>query len=156
MAAKTGLLCILLAASVGQPALADDPTKAVERTLEAYEQAWSHHDAGEVASFYYEPAMRVSATGPVVRATRQDQETFFNTFLPTLVKSGYDRSRWESLEIRLLDSTTALASGVTVRYRSNGSVFGRVGVTYALYRTPQGWKIFLSATHEAGTALRFR
>jgi hypothetical protein len=35
-------------------------------------------------------------------------------------------------------------------------VFVRVGVTYGLWKTSEGWKIFLSATHEPDTALRFR
>ncbi len=129
---------------------------AVEATLRAYEQAWSRDDARAAASFYCEPAMRVTAGGPVVRATRKDEEAFFNNFLSALANSGYVRSKWESLEVRLLDAKTAIASGVTVRYRANGSVFARVGVTYALYSTPDGWKIFLSATHEPGAVLKFR
>jgi NTF2-like protein (DUF6841) len=91
-----------------------------------------------------------------VRATRKDQEAFFENFLWALVKGGYERSSWESLEVRLLDPQTAIASGVTVRYRANGSVFARVGVTYALRSTAEGWKIFLSSTHEPGAALRFK
>lgn len=58
--------------------------------------------------------------------------------------------------MRLLDANTAIASGVVVRRRNDGSVFQRQGVTYALWRTEQGWKIFLSATHPPSTALRFR
>ena len=118
-----------------ESAYAADEQGAIEATLRAYEQAWSRHDAREVAGFYYEPAVRVTAGGPVVRATRKDEEEFFATFLPALVKSGYARSTWDSLQVRMLDANTAVASGVTVRNRGDGSVFARVGVTYALYRT---------------------
>jgi uncharacterized protein (TIGR02246 family) len=135
---------------------AADAAGAVEQTLRAYEQAWSRHDGRAVASFYYEPAMRVTSGGPVVRATRKDQEAFFENFLSALVKGGYERSSWESLQVRLLDPQTAIASGVTVRYRADGSVFARVGVTYALRSTAEGWKIFLSSTHEPGAALQFK
>ena len=121
---------------------AADGVKAVEDTLRAYEQAWSHLDGHAAASFYYEPAMRVTNGGPVVRATRSDQEAFFNGFLPALAKSGYTRSALEELQVRLLDPNTAVASGVTVRYRADGSVFARVGVTYGLWKTSEGWKIF--------------
>lgn len=58
--------------------------------------------------------------------------------------------------MRLLDETTAIASGVTVRYRPDGSVLERMALTYGLYKTSEGWKIFLSATHSANTVLRFR
>lgn len=146
---------VLIAVTCG-PAFAASAPSAVESTLRAYEDAWSHHDAAAAASFYYEPAMRVTSGGPVVRATRRDQETFFKTFLAALVKAGYERSAWESLSIRLLDPRTAIASGVTVRYRSDGSVFARLGVTYLLCSTPDGWKIFLSSSHEPASALQFQ
>ncbi len=146
---------LLLAVSFA-PVFAANEESRVASTLQAYESAWSHHDAAAAASFYYEPAIRVTAGGPVVRATRRDQEAFFKTFLSALVESGYDHSVWESLSIRLLDSRTAIASGVTVRYRADGSVFARLGATYALYSTPDGWKIFLSSTHEPASVLQFK
>jgi len=98
----------------------------------------------------------VTYGGPFMRATRSYQEAFFNGFLAGLAKAGYTRSALEELQVRLLDPNTAVASGVTVRYRADGSVFARVGVTYGLWRTSEGWKIFLSATHEPDTVLRFR
>jgi ketosteroid isomerase-like protein len=156
MIVKRCVLSLLLLALGGGPVSAADGVKAVEDTLRAYEQAWSRLDGHAAASFYYEPAMRVANGGPVVRATRSDQEVFFNGFLPALAKAGYARSAFEELQIRLLDANTAIASGVTVRYRADGSVFARVGVTYGLWRTSGGWKIFLSATHEPETVLRFR
>ena len=60
------------------------------------------------------------------------------------------------MNARLLDETTAIASGVTVRYRSDGSVLERVALTYGLHKTSEGWKIFISATHPADTVLQFR
>jgi len=128
----------------------------VQETLRAYEQAWSRHDAREIASFYYEPAMRVTGSGPIVRPTRADQEAFFSAFLSGLVMRGYARSSWETLEVSLLDGETAIASGISVRFKADGSQLERVGLTYALRNTPGGWKIFLSATHPPESTLRFR
>jgi uncharacterized protein (TIGR02246 family) len=130
--------------------------ESVKDLLKAYEAAWSRHDAQAVASFYYEPAMRVSKGGPAVRATRAEQQTFFDGFLRGLVERGYVWSAWEELEVRLLDPQTAFASGITVRYREDGSVLERVALTYALRNTEGGWKIFMSATHSPDTVLRFR
>ena len=62
----------------------------------------------------------------------------------------------ESLEVRLLDAQTGLASGVAVRYRADGSVLERIAVTYSLWSTDKGWKIFLSATHAPEGVLHFR
>ena len=155
MIARLGLMFVLAGASFCN-AWAADEEHAIMQALTAYEEAWSRHDAHAVAAFYYEPAMRVGKGGPAVRATRADQEAFFDGFLRGLVERGYARSAWEGLEVRLLDEQTALASGITVRYRADGTVFERVAVTYGLWRTGEGWKIFLSTTHQPETVLRFR
>jgi ketosteroid isomerase-like protein len=153
----SGAAALLLLAAAGAPVHAAEPTEAaVKSALVGYEEAWSRQDAATVASFYYEPAMRVSKGGPTVRATRADQQAFFDGFLRGLVERGYARSLWESLDVRLLDDQTAIASGVTVRLRTDGSEFERAGVTYALRNTPNGWEIFMSATHAPDKALRFR
>lgn len=137
-------------------ALAEDAIDQVRHTLQAYEQAWSAHDARAVSAFYFEPAMRVGKGGPAVRATRADQENFFDGYLRAIVARGYDHGEWESLDARLLDARTAIASGISVRYRADGSVLERVALTYQLWRGEDGWKIFLSATHAPDSALQFR
>jgi hypothetical protein len=53
-----------------------------------------------VASFYFEPAMRVSKGGRVIRATRAEQKAFFDGFPRGLVGRGYSRNAWEDLEVR--------------------------------------------------------
>src|SRR5689334_24442952 len=107
-----GVLWVASCGAGGMAAAEEDDVKAV---LQAYEAAWSRHDADAVAAFYYEPAMRVSRSGPAVRATRAEQRAFFEGFLRGLVERGYAKSEWEELDVRLLDSQTALASGITVR-----------------------------------------
>jgi uncharacterized protein (TIGR02246 family) len=150
------VVVLVLALSWCGPARAETEEEVVVKVLQAYEDAWSRHDAQAVASIYYEPAMRVTRGGPVVRPTRTEQEAFFSGFLRGLVSRGYARSAWEQLEVRLLDAETAIASGVTGRYRADGSLLERVAVTYGLRKTAAGWKIFLSATHAPDTVLRFR
>lgn len=143
------------AVQAAQPRAADPDEKAVGQVLRAYEDAWSRHDARAIASFYHEPAVRVSPGGPAVRESRAVQEAFFTGLLASLVKQGYATSTWERLDVRLLDPNTAIASGVVVRRRSDGTLFQRQGVTYSLWRDAEGWRIFLSATHAPSTALRF-
>jgi len=156
MKLRQALAALLVFATWVGTALAGTEEDAVKDALKAYEQAWSQHDGQAVASFYYEPAMRVGKGGPVVRATQAEQSAFFEAFLRGLVERGYARSAWEELEVRLLDPQTALASGITVRYREDGSVLERVAVTYGLRKSGEGWKIFLSATHSPDSVLRFR
>ena len=42
-----------------------------------------------------------------------------------------------------------------VVWRSVGAILERVAVTYDLWNTASGWKIFLSATHAPESALHF-
>jgi uncharacterized protein (TIGR02246 family) len=133
-----------------------DSQTEVRATLQSYEAAWERHDAAAIASFYYEPAMRVSRGGPIVRPTRADQETFFAGLVHGLVDRGYARSEWEEVEVRLLDAQTAIASGITVRYKADGTLLERLGVTYWLREADGRWWIFLSATHAPEAALHFR
>ncbi len=140
----------------GGVAPAEDPTQSVTKALYAYEDAWSHHDANAIAGFYVEPALRVSVDGPIVRETQAAQEAFFKGLLTSLVNQGYERSTWNHLEVHLLDGRTAIASGVVARYPANGSVFQTQAVTYGLWDTTRGWKIFFSATHPPGSELHFR
>ena len=149
----TALGCAIL---VSMPAWPATPEQAVKETLEGYERAWTAKDAHAVASFYFEPAMRVSRGGPTVRPSRADQEAFFREFLRSLVERGFSRSEFESLEVRMLDARTAIASGIVLRYKDDGALLDRVAVTYDLTDTPEGWKIFVSATHPADAVLHFR
>lgn len=149
------LLLAIGAAHAGAYAGEPDGEQAVVQVMQAYEDAWSRHDAPAIAGFYCEPAVRVTRDGPVVRATRAAQEATFGRLLPLLVSQGYDHSAWDRLEVRLLDASTAIASGTVTRYRRDGSVFERQGVTYGLWRTAQGWKIFFSATQDPAHALSF-
>lgn len=156
MKTKQAFAALLILVSCFKTVLAGTDEEAVKQVLETYEEAWSRHDAEAVAGFYFEPAMRVGKGGPVVRATRAEQKAFFDGFLRALVDRGYARSAWEELEVRLLDAQTALASGITVRYRGDGTVLERLAVTYGLRDSAEGWKIFISATHSPDSVLRFR
>lgn len=156
MKAKQVLATLLILVSWSATVLAGTEEQAVKEVLKAYEEAWSRHDAEAVASFYFEPAMRVGKGGPVVRATRAEQKAFFDGFLRGLVDRGYARSAWEEFDVRLLDPQTAIASGITVRYRGDGTVLERVAVTYGLRESAGSWKIFMSATHAPDSVLRFR
>jgi ketosteroid isomerase-like protein len=136
-------------------AIADDRAD-VTTTLQSYEKAWTDHDSTAIASYYYEPAMRVSPAGPIVRQTREEQESFFSAFLPGLMQRGFDKGKWEQLNVHLLGPDTAFASGILVRMRKDGSVLERIAASYGLQKTPEGWKIFLSDTHAPETVMRFR
>jgi ketosteroid isomerase-like protein len=156
MRTKPAFLCLsILLAAISVTALAGDEAEVIQ-TLQDYEAAWSRHDANAIASFYYEPAMRIGRGGPVVRPLRSDQETFFSGFMPELIRRGFDHSGFEELNVHLLDTDTAIASGILLRYRKEGDVLERAAVSFGLRKTTDGWKIFLTDTHAPDTVMRFR
>ena len=160
---RTGCAALLLALLV-TPLCADrsalagpgDDERAVQAVIRDYEAAWSRHDAHAIASFYFEPAMRVSAAGPSVRETRAVQEAVFSGLLQRLAQRGYATSVLQHLEVHLLDVDTAIASGVVMRDRPDGSVLETLGATWLLWRTTEGWKIFLSTNHDPEAAVHFK
>jgi len=101
---NVSLALVVLFAISGRPFAGESGGEdEVTGTLQAYESAWSRHDADAIASFYYEPAMRVGRGGPVVRPTRADQAAFFSGFMPGLARQGYANSTLEETNVRLLD-----------------------------------------------------
>lgn len=145
-------LCFVFTANVN----AENEEPAIRSVMLAYEQAWSEHDAKAVASYYFAPAIRVSKTGPSVRATIKDQELFFEGLLGSMVARGYDHSEWETLNIHQMDERTATASGITLRYKKDGSLMERTAVSYGLWKDVDSWKIFWSATHNPSSVMAFK
>ena len=58
------------------------------------------------------------------------------------------------LHVKRLSVTTALASGIAVRYKTDGQELERVGVTYLLQKADDGWKIAALIAHDADSVLR--
>ena len=90
IAAARGALLMLAAKAAGvahaaDSASAEDAKRSVEQVLRAYEDAWSQHDAKAIASFYYEPAMRVSPSGPSARNASEHEvpRQSYSRYLPT-------------------------------------------------------------------------
>jgi ketosteroid isomerase-like protein len=52
------------------------------------------------------------------------------------------------LQMKRLSATTTLASGVAIRYKTDGQELERTGVTYVLHKTDNGWKIAVTVGHD--------
>ncbi|MCL1037876.1 nuclear transport factor 2 family protein [Shewanella submarina] len=76
-------------------------------------------------------------------------------FLDTLKTRGVSAVKWESVNIKPLDENVAIASNVALRLRANGKVYNRVGATYLLKNTEQGWRIAAFTIHNADNSMTF-
>jgi hypothetical protein len=75
----------------------------------------------------------------------------YQTFGPAfegLRARGYGRSELNLQQVKLLSATAALASGVALRYKTDGQELERVGISYLLYKADTGWKIAVVGLHE--------
>jgi ketosteroid isomerase-like protein len=56
--------------------------------------------------------------------------------------------------VKLLDQTTALASAVFVRHKTDGSELETIGATYVLRKTEGEWKIAVVTRHPPANVIR--
>jgi cytochrome b subunit of formate dehydrogenase len=54
-------------------------------------------------------------------------------------------------DIKLLNATTMLVTGIAMRYKLDGQELERVGVTYVLHKADSGWKIAVLIGHDTET-----
>ena len=85
------------------------------------------------------PVPTSSALAPIIAPAMED-----------LRAKGYGRSELSLQYVKALSATGALASGVAVRYKTDGQELERVGVTYLLHNAGTGWKIAVLVLHDVG------
>jgi ketosteroid isomerase-like protein len=127
---------------------------AVRQAVIDYVAAFSKLDAAATARYYHEPSMFLRPNGVTLMASRAEIEATFAANMESLRAREYSHSEWLELYVKQLSETTALASGVAIRYKTDGSELERVGATYALRRTDDGWKIVMTLGHPIESVLR--
>ena len=85
----------------------------------------------------------------VAAATYNDVKAVFKAIAESLRSKEYGRSELTNLQVRRMSDTAMLASGVAVRYKVSGQELERVGVTYILQRSDNGWRIAVTVIHDA-------
>ena len=86
--------------------------------------------------------------------TMSEIEAFYGGVLRDLRERGYSHSTRSELHVKLLDQTTALASTVFVRHKTDGSELETIGVTYVLRKTEGEWKIAVVMRHPPANIIR--
>ena len=115
--------------------------EAIEAVLNGYYDAFGRDSAAVSASFFSEPALIVFPNQIVRLNSRADVESFYEKFVANLKPSGFSHSKLGEHHVKLLSSTTALCSAVTIRVKADGTEMQRSGFTYLLHKTDAGWKI---------------
>jgi ketosteroid isomerase-like protein len=132
----------------------EDDTAVITSVLTDYYRVFSTLDAQAISGYFHEPSLIVSPLGVVAAATRADHARAFAATGEGLRARGYGRSELTMLRVTRLSATTACASGVAVRYKTDGLQLERVGVTYVLNKAASDWKIAVLVTHDPDHVLR--
>ena len=115
--------------------------EAIQAVLNGYYDAFGR-DSAVSASFFSEPALVVFPNQIVRLESRADVESSYEKFVANLKPSGFSHSRLGEHHIKLLNSTTALCSAVSIRVKVDGTEMERSGFTYVLHKTDAAWKIY--------------
>jgi hypothetical protein len=105
---------------------------AVDHTMRSYYAAVSQDDAAEAARHFTVPAMFMTQKGVWSPTTTAAIEASYVAMLRDYGAQGYSHSTWSESHMQLLGETTALASFVVVRHRTDGTEIGTFGFTYLL------------------------
>lgn len=128
----------------------------VTQTLNDYIQAFGA-DVLQTLPYYYAPLTIIGPRGPAVLASAHDvEQSMLTPLAQRLSDQGWDRrSEWAELHVKQLSDSVAIASGVIVRDRTDGSEIERIAATYVLNETEDGWKIVFLTGHDAASVLTF-
>ncbi len=125
---------------------------AVRQTLDEYYRAFSTLSVQAILPYLNQPALLIGPLGVVPLPTPPAIEPIFGPVMESLRTRGYGRSELGSREIRMLGAQSAFATGIAIRYRSDGEELERAGITYLLRKTDDAWKIVVMVLHGAPAA----
>lgn len=122
---------------------------AVNQALDGYYRAFSTLSVQAILPFINKPALLLGPQGVIALPEPSAIEPIFGPVFEGLQARGYARSVLGSSEIRMLCAQSAFASGVAVRYNSDGDELERANVSYLLRKTGNVWKIAVIGLHGA-------
>jgi uncharacterized protein YeeX (DUF496 family) len=101
------------------------------------------------------PAINISAAGNFLLFTSNKQVADdTRTFIFDLKTQDVIRIVYEKIQVKMLTESTALASNIASINKSGNSTLFKIGVTYLINKTDQGWKIIARTIHPADSILR--
>jgi ketosteroid isomerase-like protein len=121
----------------------------VTQFLKKYYDTFSTLDVESITPFFCEPCIFISPQGVVAAQSYEHLKGVFGTITETLRSKEYGRSELTNLRVQQMSNTTVLASGIAVRYKRDGQELERVGVTYVLQKSDDGWRIAATVIHDA-------
>ena len=127
--------------------------EAITQTFTNYVQTFQTLDPQATLAYFHVPCMLIPPQGVRVLATAADVESVLIQVMDGFKARGYGRSELTDLHVHQMSKDTALVSVSRVRYKSDGRELERLGETYTLRSTDDGWKIVVAMIHDPDTVL---
>jgi hypothetical protein len=121
---------------------------AVNQVLADYYKAFSTLTVESILPYFHQPALLIGPSGVFALPTAEAVVSIFGPVMENLRQREYRRSEFSLQHLRLLSAASALATGVAIRYKTDGQEMERVGLTYLLYKSDGGWKFAVMALHD--------
>jgi SnoaL-like domain len=122
---------------------------AVKQVLSDYYKAFSTLTVQSILRYFDQPALLIGPSGVIALPNPEAVVPIFGPVMENLRQRAYLRSELSLQQLRLLSATSAFATGVAIRYKTDGQEMERVGVTYLLHKGNSGWKFAAMALHDA-------
>lgn len=119
---------------------------AIVKVMRDQVAAFSQGDIKATTEYWANPSVVLSPQGPTLRPKEQFAVTL-EELLKSLKEDGFGRVEHVEAHVKQLSDAFAMVSTLTIRYKKDGSEIVRLGTLYMLTKTPQGWRMFMSASH---------
>jgi len=125
--------------------------ESVHQVIADYYRDFSTLNVQAILPYFHAPSLLVGPQGVIPIPDRAALAAVFGPLMEGLRAKGYGRSELELGYVKLLSSSAALIGGVAVRYKIDGRLLERAGVTYVLHKTARGWKFATVILHDPNT-----
>ena len=128
-------------------------TATITQTFRNYLQTFQTLDPHVTLPYCHVPCMFLAPQGVRVMTTTAEVAALFTQVMEGLKARGYARSELTDLHVHQMSESTAVVSVSRVQYTTAGQELERLGETYTLRQTADGWKIVVAMIHDPDTIL---
>lgn len=121
----------------------------LDEFFETYRRAYTDLDLDAILEHYNVPLLSITPDDLYWLTEEADVRSIMSAYLDTLRDGDYDRGEIDDLAYHPLTDLDVIASSAWTRYTTQGDVFERLGTTYLLRHTDDGWRIIALALHDA-------
>jgi ketosteroid isomerase-like protein len=137
-----------------QEMLGTKDERAITETFTSYVEAFQTLNPHAVLPYCHVPCLLISPQGVRLMKTPLEVEALFARMLEGLQSRRYARSEITGLHVTQMSEHIAFVSVSRVRYTIDGQELERLGETYTLRKTDDGWKIVVATVHDPDTLIR--